>query len=89
MLKNACVGVPIVPQWKQTRLISMRTRVQSMALLSGLRIQRCSELWCGCRHSLDPSLQRPWRRLATIAPIRALAWELPYATGAALKSKNK
>ena len=24
----------------------MRTRVLSLALLSGLRIQRCSELWC-------------------------------------------
>ena len=24
----------------------MRMRVQSLALLSGLRIQLCSELWC-------------------------------------------
>jgi len=26
---------------------------------------------------------------AAVAPIRPLAWELPYATGAALKEKNK
>ena len=30
-----------------------------------------------------------WSRLAAPAPIRCLAWELPYATGAALKSKKK
>ena len=33
-----------------------------------------------------------WRRLAAIAPIRSLAWEPPYAMGAALKGqkpKNK
>ena len=30
-----------------------------------------------------------WRRLAAVAPIRALAWELPYAAGVALRSKKK
>ena len=38
--------VPTVTQWKETRLVSMRRRVQSLALLSGLKIQRCRELWC-------------------------------------------
>ena len=33
-------------QQKQIPLVSMRTRVQSPALLSGLRIQHCRELWC-------------------------------------------
>ena len=28
-----------------------------------------------------------WCRLATVAPIRPLAWELQYASGVALKSK--
>ena len=41
----------------------------------------------GCRCSLDPELL--WHRLAATAPIRLLAWELPYATGTALKSKKK
>ena len=40
------LGVPVVAQWKQIRLLSMRMRVQSLALLSGLRIQHCCELWC-------------------------------------------
>ena len=30
----------------RTRLVSMRTLVGSLALLSGLRIQCCPELWC-------------------------------------------
>ena len=29
-----------------------------------------------------------WCRPAAVAPIRPLAWELPYAMGAALKSKK-
>ena len=28
-----------------------------------------------------------WLRLAAVAPVQPLAWELPYASGAALKSK--
>ena len=30
-----------------------------------------------------------WCRLAAAAPIRLLAWEHPYATGTALKTKKK
>ena len=44
------------------------------ASLSGLRIRRCCELWC---------------RPAAAALIQPLAWELPYATGMALKRKKK
>ena len=43
----------------------------------------------GHRHSSDPMLLWLWHRLAAAAPIRPLAWELPYATGAALKKKEK
>ena len=58
----------------QTLLVSMRLRVQSLALFSGLRIWHCRELWC---------------RLAAAALIHPLDWELPYATRAALKRKKK
>ena len=44
------------------------------ALLSGLWIQHCCELWC--------------RPVAT-ALIQLLAWEPPYAMGVVLKSKKK
>ena len=40
------LGVPLEAQWKQTGLVSVRMRVQSLALISGLRIWHCGELWC-------------------------------------------
>ena len=39
-------GVPIVAQQLGTRLLSMRMHIRSLALLSGLRIPHCPELWC-------------------------------------------
>ena len=42
----------------------------------------------GRRHSLRPALQALWHKPAAVAPIRPLAWELPYAEGAVL-NKNK
>ena len=39
-------------------------------------VQRCG---------LDLALLWLWRRLAAVAPVVPLAWELPYATGVALK----
>ena len=59
----------------------MRTQVKSLALLSGLRMWCCRELWCGSQMWLGVAVAE--------APIRPLAWKLPYAAGAALKSKKK
>ena len=46
---------------------------------------------CGVGHrcSLDPELLRPWHRLVATAPIRPLAWEPPYAVGAALEKAKR
>ena len=43
----------------------------------------------GFRRDLDPALLWVWRRLAATALIRPLAWEPPYAAGAALKRQKK
>ena len=43
--KISTLGVPVVAQWKQIQLVSMRMKVRSLALPSGLRIQCCCELW--------------------------------------------
>ena len=44
----------------------------------------------GHRRGLDPALLWLWHRPAATAPIRALAWEPPYAVGAAqVKEKEK
>ena len=67
-------GFPIVAQGKRTQLVSMRTQVRSLALLSGLRIPRC----CGCGVG---------RRLQLL--IQPQAWELPYAATAALKRPKR
>ena len=46
-------------------------------------------LWCRLQTRLDPVLLGPWHRLVATAPIGPLAWEPPYAAGAALKNRKK
>ena len=46
-------------------------------------------MYVGHRCGSDPTLLWLWRRLAATALIRPLAWELPYAAGAALESKTR
>ena len=43
----------------------------------------------GCRHSSHPALLWLWCRLAAIALIQPIAWESPYAMGAAPQKKEK
>ena len=43
----------------------------------------------GYRCSWDLTLLWLWRRTAAAVPNQPLAWEFPYAAGAALKSKRK
>ena len=69
------------------QLVSMRTRVQSLAFLSGLRIQCCYSV--GRRCGLGLVLLWLWCRLADAVLIQALSWELPYAESVALKAKKK
>ena len=68
----------------------MRMWVQSLASLSGLRIRCCCDI-CGAGHrcSLDPMLLWLWHGPEDAAPIQPLAWELPHAADAAIKSKKK
>ena len=65
----------------------MRTQVQSLAWLSGLRIWHCCGV--GCRHGSDLALLWLWRRPVATAAILHPAWEPPYATGVALKRQEK
>ena len=58
--------------------------VQSLASLSGLRIQCCLGHRCGS----DPALLWPWHRLVATALIGLLAWEPPYAMGVALQREK-
>ena len=71
--------------WRSGWRIQLRTmglRVQSLALLSGLRIRRCR---CGS----DLTLLWLWRRPVAMALIRPLAWKPPYAAGVALEKAKR
>ena len=43
----------------------------------------------GGKHGLDVVLLWLWCRLTAVAPLRPLAWELPYAQGWAIKRKKQ
>ena len=43
----------------------------------------------GCRRSWDPALLWLWRRPVFTALIKPLAWEPPYAAGAALEKEKR
>ena len=57
---------------------------EDAGLIPGLS-QWVKDLRCGS----DMALLWLWCSLAAIDPIRLLAWESPYASGVALKSKKK
>ena len=65
-------GVPVAAQRKQIRLGTTRLPVRSLASLSDLRVWRCCELWCICRHGSDPTLLWLWHRPAATAPLGPL-----------------
>jgi len=43
----------------------------------------------GCRRGSDPTLLWLWHRPVATAPIQPLAWEPPYAVGAAQRNSKK
>ena len=67
----------------------MRIWVQSLASLSGLRIQHCCSCGVGSRGGSDLALLWPRYRPAVAAPIQPLVCELLCATGAAVKKEKK
>ena len=77
-------------QWNQIWLGTMGLQVRFLASFRGLGIWHCHEL-CGfsCRHGLDPAWLLLWCKPAAVVLIWPLAWELPCASSAALKSKTK
>ena len=73
--------VPVMAQWLTNPTRNHEVAVRSLPLLSGLTIRRCRELWC--------RLQTRLRSLVAMALIRPLAWEPPYAAGAAQRNGKK
>ena len=68
----------------------MRTQVQSLASLSGLKGSGIAVSY-GVGHRRHPNLVwlLPWCKSAVTALIQPLAWESPYAVGVDLKRQKK
>ena len=58
-------------------------------MLSGVRISIAMSCGVGYRCGSDLALLWLWHRPTSRAPIGPLAWEPPYAVGAALKREKK
>jgi len=89
--KELCVGVPVVAQWltNPTRNHEVAGSVPALAQwVKGSDV--AVSCGVGCRRGSDPALLWLWCRPVARAPIGPLAWEPPYAEGAALeKAKRK
>ena len=74
-------------QWLRPNIVSMRMPVQSLTLLSGLRIATSCGVGCSCGSYL--ALLWLWHRLTAPTPIRPLACKLAYATVVTIKREKK
>ena len=70
-------------------LVSMKIWVQSLALLSGLRIWPCCEMWCRSQMRLRSGVAVAMGSWQLQLRFHPLAWELPHAAGLALKRRKK
>ena len=90
VFKDRALGVPVVVQWltNPTRNHEVEGSVPALAQWVNDPALPVS-CGVGCRRSSDIKLLWLWRRPVATAPIRPLAWEPPYAAGAAQRNNKK
>ena len=82
--------VPVVAQRKRIWLASLRTKVRSLALLGGLRIWHCCELWCRLQIRLGSCVAVAVVSAGSCSSNSALSLGTSmYAAGAGLKKQKK
>ena len=84
LLKITCGIVPVV-----AHLVKNPTSIHEDSVGFCPCFSIAASCGIGYRCSSDLVLLWLWRRPAAVAPIRSLAWELPYAASLALKRKKK
>ena len=88
-IKVTRIRVPIVAQYKQIWLVTMRLQVWSPASLTGLRIWRWCQLWWRWQTWLRCCVAVAVAEARIVAPIRLLVWEPPCAVSAAKTKGNQ
>ena len=79
-------------QWLSNLTSIYEDVVGSLALLSGLRIQRCHRLWCRSQMLLGSCIAVAVAQASgcsSNSTLRPLGWEPPYAVGVVLKRQKK
>ena len=77
-------------QWKRIQQGTMRFRVPFVASFSGLRTQRCRELWCSSQKQLGSGVAvAGGGGPAAAAPTCHLAWDPHKPNGAAMKKQQQ
>ena len=76
-------------QLKQILLASMKTQVQSLASLSGLRIQCCQELWCRLQAQLGSGIAVAVVLASSYSSDLTPSRETSICCGCGLKKTNK
>ena len=89
IFQNVFMGVSVMAQWLMNTTRNHEILGLVPGLLSGLRIWHCCELWYRLQMQLRPNIAVAVVQAGSCSSDLTPAWEIPYATGAALTKEKK